>query len=71
VEKILYTWIILILISTTVSASELMSSLLVNLKEQGQLVDLIAYCVIIILMILIIFHLHSIDEHLNWIRRIK
>ncbi len=70
-EKILYTWIILILISTTVSASELMSSLLVNLKEQGQLVDLIAYCVIIILMILIIFHLHSIDEHLNWIRRIK
>lgn len=33
------------------------------------LIQLIADLVMIALLILIVFHLHSMDEHLKWIRR--
>ncbi|MFC2162521.1 hypothetical protein ACFLRF_02475 [Candidatus Altiarchaeota archaeon] len=61
----------ILLMATNVAAEQLLINIIGNLKEQSPLVDLIAYSVIIILLILVIFHLHSIDEHLNWIRRIK
>jgi len=46
-------------------------SLLQGLEERVGLVLLIASMVIIALLILMIFYLHSINEHLNWIRRIR
>jgi CBS domain containing-hemolysin-like protein len=70
-SRLITVGITLIALATMVEAAELFNEMLVNLREQSALVDLIAYCVVIILLILIIFHLHSIDEHLNWIRRIK
>jgi hypothetical protein len=47
------------------------TSLLLGIEAHIGLILLIASAVIIILMILMILYLHSIAEHLNWIRRIR
>ena len=65
------TFLVLLLLSAMVSAQTREVSLLQGLEEHSGLVLLIASTVIIIMMILILFYLHSIDEHLNWIRRIR
>ncbi len=45
--------------------------LLAGIEAHIGLILLIASIVIIILMIIMILYLHSISEHLNWIRRIR
>jgi hypothetical protein len=47
------------------------SSILAGIEAHVGLVLLIASLVIIVLMILMVFYLHNISEHLNWIRRIR
>jgi len=61
----------LLLAASLASAQAKGFSVLVGLEEHVGLVLLIASAVIIILMILMLFYLHSISEHLNWIRRIR
>jgi hypothetical protein len=57
--------------ATAVSAQEHDAPILQGLEEHIGLILLIASIVIIALLILMLFYLHSISEHLSWIRRIR
>lgn len=46
-------------------------SLIEGLEQRIGLILLIASMVVIALLIIMLFYLHSISEHLNWIRRIR
>ncbi len=61
---------LLAFLATAASAQEDMS-LLSGIEARIGLILLIASGVIIVLLILVIFYLHSINEHLSWIRRIR
>ncbi|MBD3387788.1 MAG: hypothetical protein GF416_01955 [Candidatus Altiarchaeales archaeon] len=63
--------LLLALLSSLSAAQGDDASLMAGLEANSGLVLIISSVVIIILMVLMIFYLHSINEHLNWIRRIR
>ena len=73
--KLSDSFILICALSALVSAQAVSQagevSVLQGIEQHVGLVLLIASIVMIILMILVIFYLHNISEHLNWIRRIR
>jgi uncharacterized phage infection (PIP) family protein YhgE len=56
---------------STLSCAQDSSGLLGGIEDRVGLILLIGEVVIIVLMVLMLFYMHSIAEHLNWIRRIR
>jgi hypothetical protein len=62
---------VLVLMASYASAQDSLNIFLAMVEAHIGLVLLIASITIILLMILILFYLQSISEHLNWIRRMR
>jgi len=67
-SRVVFPLLALSYLASTVSAQE---SLLLIIEDHIGLVFVIIAGVMIVLQILTIFFLQSINEHLNWIRRIR
>jgi hypothetical protein len=66
-----FSSLISVLLLPAAAQAQGLSSVMVGFEAHIGLILLIASGVIIALMILMLFYLHGISDHLNWIRRIR
>ncbi|MFH1056081.1 MAG: hypothetical protein V1744_08320 [Candidatus Altiarchaeota archaeon] len=69
--ELINAFLVVLSLAITVSAAGGNSPLLESIELHIGLVLLIASIVVIILMVMMLIYLHSISEHLNWIRRVR